>query len=202
MSNEILRGKLLSLDGKLTLAVLALDPAVVNSGKLRDVVGEVRKTMDEDLAGSGLSAELSGVPVMQLEIRNAVERDRIVYNAPRLPWWLSDRHPVLPPDLLHDHRGGTTAAGNFARPWHARLARLPAHMFLNVMTPLIMVISFSDSMQLTYAARDRIWLDKASRCLADGDPCRGAGLRPDSCDRRPFLRRADLLEFGPHPKLR
>ncbi len=62
MSNEILRGKLLSLDGKLTLAVLALDPAVVNSGKLRDVVGEVRKTMDEDLAGSGLSAELSGVP--------------------------------------------------------------------------------------------------------------------------------------------
>jgi predicted RND superfamily exporter protein len=29
-------------------------------------------------------------------------------------------------------------------------------MFLNVMTPLIMVISFSDSMQLTFAARDRI----------------------------------------------
>ena len=30
------------------------------------------------------------------------------------------------------------------------------NMFLNVMTPLIMVISFSDSMQLTFAARDRI----------------------------------------------
>jgi len=30
------------------------------------------------------------------------------------------------------------------------------NIFLNVMTPLIMVISFSDSMQLTYAARDRI----------------------------------------------
>jgi predicted RND superfamily exporter protein len=29
-------------------------------------------------------------------------------------------------------------------------------MFLNVMTPLIMVISFSDSMQLTFAARDRL----------------------------------------------
>jgi len=29
-------------------------------------------------------------------------------------------------------------------------------MFLNVMTPLIMVISFSDSMQLTFAARDRM----------------------------------------------
>jgi hypothetical protein len=29
-------------------------------------------------------------------------------------------------------------------------------MFLNVMTPLILVISFSDSMQMTFAARDRI----------------------------------------------
>ncbi|MBV8104093.1 MAG: hypothetical protein JO223_05600 [Hyphomicrobiales bacterium] len=29
------------------------------------------------------------------------------------------------------------------------------NMFLNVMTPLIMVISFSDSMQLTFAARDQ-----------------------------------------------
>ena len=29
------------------------------------------------------------------------------------------------------------------------------NMFLNVMTPLIMVISFSDSMQLTFATRDR-----------------------------------------------
>jgi hypothetical protein len=30
------------------------------------------------------------------------------------------------------------------------------NMFLNVLTPLIMVISFSDSMQLTFAARDRL----------------------------------------------
>src|SRR5207302_6015614 len=30
------------------------------------------------------------------------------------------------------------------------------NMFLNVMTPLIMVISFSDTMQLTFAARDRL----------------------------------------------
>jgi uncharacterized protein len=156
MSNEILRGKLLSLDGKLTLAVLALDPAVVNSGKLRDVVGEVRKTMDEDLAGSGLSAELSGVPVMQLEIRNAVERDRIVYNAlgffggcliailffRRISFMIIAAAPPLLAILL---ALGTLGWLDF---------RL--NIFLNVMTPLIMVISFSDSMQLTYAARDRI----------------------------------------------
>ena len=37
--------------------------------------------MNEDLQGSGLKAQLSGVPVMQIEIRNALERDRLVYNA-------------------------------------------------------------------------------------------------------------------------
>ncbi len=35
------------------------------------------------------------------------------------------------------------------------------NMFLNVMTPLIMVISFSDSMQLTFAARDWMLLGKS-----------------------------------------
>jgi hypothetical protein len=35
-------------------------------------------------------------------------------------------------------------------------AHFNLNMFLNVMTPLIMVISFSDSMQLTFAARDRL----------------------------------------------
>ena len=39
---------------------------------------------------------------------------------------------------------------------HAAAARRRLNMFLNVMTPLIMVISFSDSMQLKFAARDRL----------------------------------------------
>ncbi|MGH6830160.1 MAG: MMPL family transporter, partial [Methylocella sp.] len=80
MGNEIIHGKLLSIDGELTLVVLALDPSVVESNRLRDVIAEIRTRMAEDLAGAGLKAELSGVPVMQLEIRNAVERDRLVYN--------------------------------------------------------------------------------------------------------------------------
>ena len=37
------------------------------------------------------------------------------------------------------------------------------NMFLNVMTPLIMVISFSDSMQLTFAARDQLIAGKDKR---------------------------------------
>ncbi|MEA2888102.1 MAG: uncharacterized protein QOD11_2462, partial [Bradyrhizobium sp.] len=77
MKNEIIRGKLLSVDGELTLIVLALDPDIVASSRLRDVTGEIQKTINDDLAGAQLTARLSGMPVMQLEIRNAVERDRL-----------------------------------------------------------------------------------------------------------------------------
>ena len=156
MSNEIIRGKLLSVDGHLALAVLALDPDVVESNKLGDVVSQIRETMAEDLAGTGLSAELSGVPVMQLEIRNAVERDRVIYNAlgffggcliaivffRRISFMIIAAAPPLLAILL---ALGTLGWLDF---------RL--NTFLNVMTPLIMVISFSDSMQLTFATRDRI----------------------------------------------
>jgi uncharacterized protein len=156
MTNEIIRGKLLSVDGRLALVVLALDPDVVESNKLSDVVGQIRSTMAEDLAGTGLSAELSGVPVMQLEIRNAVERDRVIYNAlgffggcliailffRRISFMIIAAAPPLLAILL--------ALG--ALGW----LDFKLNTFLNVMTPLIMVISFSDSMQLTFATRDRI----------------------------------------------
>ena len=156
MTNEILRGKLLSDDGKLTLMVLSLEPKIVASNALGRVIGEVRSTMTHDLAGANLTAELSGVPVMQLAIRNAVERDRLLYNTigfvggcliailffRRISFMIIATAPPLLAILL--------ALGTLG--W----LDFQLNMFLNVMTPLIMVISFSDSMQLTFAARDRI----------------------------------------------
>src|SRR6266404_2860399 len=135
-TNEIIRGKLLSEDGTLALIVLSLEPEVVSSNKLSKTVGDIRKLMKDDLAGSNLNAELSGVPVMQLEIRNAVKRDGLTYNI------LGILAGCVIAILL--------ALGGLG--W----ANFNLNMFLNVMTPLIMVISFSDSMQLTFAARDRL----------------------------------------------
>ena len=155
-SNEIIRGKLLSEDGTLALIVLSLEPKVVASKGLGTTVGEIRKLMADDLKGSGLTAELSGVPVMQLEIRNAVARDGLTYNVlgilagciiaiiffRKISFMIVAAFPPMIAILL--------ALG--ALGW----ANFNLNMFLNVMTPLIMVISFSDSMQLTFAARDRL----------------------------------------------
>jgi predicted RND superfamily exporter protein len=155
-TNEILRGKLLSDDGTLALIVLALDPAVVSSKKLGPVVGEIRKLLSQTVAGTDLIGQLSGVPIMQLEIRNAVARDGIIYNVAgvlagcliaivffrRISFMIIAAFPPILAILLSL---GTLGWFGFS-----------LNMFLNVMTPLIMVISFSDSMQLTFAARDRL----------------------------------------------
>ncbi|MBX9828353.1 MAG: MMPL family transporter [Xanthobacteraceae bacterium] len=156
LSNEIIRGKLLSEDGTLALIVLALDPQIVGGKGLNTTIGEIRKTMQEDLGSTGLTAQLAGVPTMQLEIRNAVERDSMLYNTigfvagcliaiaffRRVSFMIIAAAPPLIAILL--------SLGAFG--W----LNFSLNMFLNVMTPLIMVISFSDSMQLTFAARDRL----------------------------------------------
>ena len=155
-SNEIIRGKMLSDDRKLTLMVLALDPEAMASDRLPRVIDAIHKDVDKYLAGTGLKGDLSGVPVMQLEIRNAIERDRLIYNAlgfavgcliaiiffRRISFMFIAAAPPLAAILL--------ALG--ALGW----LDFRLNIFLNVMTPLIMVISFSDSMQLTFAARDRL----------------------------------------------
>jgi len=155
-ANEIIRGKLLSEDGTLALMVLSLEPSIVSSNALTKVVADIRKIMADDLAGSGLNAQLSGVPVMQLEIRNAVKRDGLTYNIlgilagciiaiiffRKISFMIIAAFPPIIAILLA--LGGLGWAG------------FNLNMFLNVMTPLIMVISFSDSMQLTFAARDRL----------------------------------------------
>jgi uncharacterized protein len=156
LTNEIIRGKLISDDGTLALAVLAIDPKVASGNRLSKVVADIHKTIAEDVGDSGLKVELSGVPVMQLDIRNAMERDRIVYNAlgfvagcliaiaffRRVSFMVIAAGPPLTAILL--------ALG--ALGW----LDFKLNIFLNVMTPLIMVISFADSMQLTFLARDRL----------------------------------------------
>lgn len=136
--------------------MLSLDPEVVASSKLTKTVGDIRALMKEDLGDTGLNVQLSGVPVMQLEIRNAVERDGLTYNIlgilagcviaiiffRKISFMIAAAFPPMIAILL--------ALG--ALGW----ANFNLNMFLNVMTPLIMVISFSDSMQLTFAARDRL----------------------------------------------
>lgn len=155
-NNDIVKGKFLSDDGQLALMVLALDRNVVAEKSAKVVIAGIQETAEQDLNSAGLSVKLAGAPVMQLEIRNAVERDQIVYNGLGLLF------------------GASIAAIFFRRVSLMLVAALPPviavvwslgllgwlgfklNLFLNVMTPLIMVMGFADSMQMVSAIRIRL----------------------------------------------
>lgn len=155
-NNDIVKGKFLSADGQLALMVLALDRKVVSEKSAKAVIAGIEETAKQDLNPAGLSVKLAGAPVMKLEIHNAVERDQIVYNGLGLLF------------------GATIAAIFFRRVSLMLVAALPPiiavtwslgllgwlsfklNLFLNVMTPLIMVMGFADSMQMVSAIRIRL----------------------------------------------
>jgi hypothetical protein len=155
-ANEIVAGKFLSDDGELALAVLALDRAKVAEHGAKEVIGKINEILYKQLTPVGLKSHLTGAPVMQLEIRNAVERDQIVYNGLGLLF------------------GATIAVIFFKRISLMLLATLPPllavlwslgllgwlnfklNLFLNIMTPLVMVMGFADSMQMVSAIRIRL----------------------------------------------
>ena len=90
---------------------------------------QIRKVMDDDLAGTGLTKELSGVPVMQLEIRNAVERDGIIYNVAGILAGCLIAILFFRKRILHDHRGLPAAACDPVGIGRAGLGRFqPQHV--------------------------------------------------------------------------
>ncbi len=155
-ANEIVSGKFLSTDGTLAMAVIALDRKLVDEHGAKTVIGGIKDAAVKGLEGSGLKVQLTGAPVMQLEIRNAVERDQLVYNGLGLVF------------------GAAIALAFFRRISLMLVAAVPPviavawslgllgwlgfkmNLFLNVMTPLVMVMGFADSMQVTCAIRDRL----------------------------------------------
>lgn len=151
--NDIVKGKFLSPEGDLALIVISLDRAMVEERSARTVITGIKKAVDEGLAGSGLTAKLTGAPVMQLEIRNAVERDRLVYNGLGFLVGFAIAYlffrrlsltviAVLGPSIAILWTLGLLGGLDF---------RL--NLFINVITPLILVSGFSDSMHLVFAIR-------------------------------------------------
>lgn len=155
-ANEIVKGKFLSDDGQLALVVISLNRDIVAEQSAKTIIGAVKGVIDQELGKSGLTYKLTGAPVMQLEIRNAVERDRLVYNGAGfllgavVAYTFYRRFSlmllaVVPPLLAVVWSLGALGWMGFK-----------LNLFLNVMTPLVMVMGFADSMQMTSAIRDRM----------------------------------------------
>ena len=157
-SNDIVKGKFLSDDGQLAHDRHRARP----QGRAGEgAQGRHRRastsSVNEVLAAAGLTAKLTGAPVMQLEIRNAVERDQIVYNGLGLLFGAADRRHLLPPRLADAGRRAAAGARGRCGRWGCSAGLgFKLNLFLNVMTPLIMVMGFADSMQMVSAIRIRL----------------------------------------------
>ncbi|MBY0227046.1 MAG: MMPL family transporter [Hyphomicrobium sp.] len=174
-SNDIVKGKFISEDGELALIVISLDRKVVEEQSARTVIGGIQAVVDKELEGTGLTAKLTGAPVMQLEIRNAVERDRFIYNglgflAGLVVAYLFFRRisltliAVLGPTIAILWTLGVLGGLDY---------RL--NLFVNVITPLILVSGFSDSMHLVFSIRRDILagvprIDAARNAVLDVAP--------------------------------
>jgi predicted RND superfamily exporter protein len=152
-ANEIISGKLLSEDGTLALVVLSLDKDKVIDIGLEKTIHEIEETVKAALAPTQLKAQLAGAPVMQLEIRNAVSRDRIIYNGLGFAlggviafiFFGSFRHMLI--------AVAGPAAGVLWSLGAVGYLGFKLNLFVNVITPLIIVNGFSDSMHLVFNVR-------------------------------------------------
>ena len=153
LTDRIVGEKMISKDGTLALIVMALDRDIVKQQGLNKIVASIRQAVDEQLAGSDMRVKLSGPPVMQLEIRNAVLTDRIIYNG--LGFFLGTLV------CLFFFRSFsltfvTIAAPAIAILWSLGVLGLMGvqlNLFLNVITPLIMVIAYSDATHMMFVIR-------------------------------------------------
>jgi uncharacterized protein len=152
-ANNIVKGTFLSDDGTLALIVLSLDRAMVREQGPEKIIGGINTAAEEMLKGTGLGVKLTGAPVMQLEIRNAVQRDRFVYNG------LGFLAGIVLAYLFFRRLSLTLIA--VAGPAIAIFWTLGViggldyrlNLFVNVITPLILVSGFSDSMHLVFSIR-------------------------------------------------
>jgi hypothetical protein len=164
--NRIIKDRLLSSDGQLALIVIPLDKDGVKQEGLAEVVRQIEATFREQLKDSGLRASLSGVPIYQLEIRNAVQHDRILFNGIGFAFGALICFLFL--------RSLTFTVIAIAGPlmavvWSLGLLGfidMRLNLFLNVITPLIMVISFADSMHMVFAIRRRMITGDDARAAA------------------------------------
>lgn len=161
LAHPLIGGKLLSNSdgqGQLTLLIISLKRDLIKQAGIFPLIREIEQISKEVLEPTDLTVQLAGAPVMQLEIRDAIHRDRLIYNTSGF--------------LV-----GLLTALAFFRRWKLVLITslcpaisvlwaigllgwldLRLNTFINVIPPLVMVIAFTDAMHMVFSIRRRLKL--------------------------------------------
>ena len=202
-NNEIIKGKLLSDDGTLTLILLALDRKVVEEKGLGSVVQQIHDTAAEELKDTGLKMQLSGAPGDAARDQERRRARPLQVQRARLPVRRDHRLRLLPARLADGHRRATPRHRHHlvARP--VRLARLQAQSVLERHDPAdhgarLLRLDAAHRRHAQPAGRRRPPHQIGALCRARRRP----GLRARHRHGGGFLHRAALLRLGADPHFR
>jgi len=156
LAHPLVAKKLLSDDGNMTLFVISVDKSLQDLGELSRTFGNIKTLAGEVLAGSGFSTALTGMPVMRIEIIDALRWDQLVFKivgflfGAALTWLFFRRLRYV---LI------VGAPVLIAVVWQLGAMYYVAQE-LNVLTAvvptLVMVVSFADALHLLFAARQNL----------------------------------------------
>ena len=143
-------------DGALALVIVSLKPKIIDSNKLSGTIQEIDKLAGEILGEAGLSARLTGAPVMQKEIEDTIKVDRFKFNGIGFSIgtfisWLFFRNWRLV--FI------TSLCPLFTVLWVLGFLGHTGQelgTFVNVIPPLVMVIAFSDAMHMVFSVRRQL----------------------------------------------
>jgi uncharacterized protein len=136
---------------QIALMVVSLKQGSTDAGVLKKVIGSLREVIKEQIEPTGLDYMVTGSPVMQLEVRKSIKHDKITFNVIGFTFGVFIslfffRRPTLV--LI------SSICPAFAVLWiMGVLGHIgqPINTFINVLPPLIMVITLSDAMHMVFS---------------------------------------------------
>lgn len=136
---------------QIALMVVSLKEGTTVTGVLKGVIDDLHTVIKEQAEPAGLHYLLSGAPVMQLEIRNSIKHDRVTFNVIGFTFGVFiSLFFFRRPTLVFI----SSICPAFAVLWIMGIlghVGQPINTFINVLPPLIMVITLSDSMHMVFS---------------------------------------------------
>ncbi len=131
-----------------SLIIVTLKEESIKEGVLFSVLENLKKTVKEMATPAGLTFQLSGIPVIQQEIRNSINHDAVVFNiggfllGSLISFFFIRRFALV---IM------VSTASVFANIWVLGILGhfgQTLNAFMTIVPPLIMVIAVSDGMHL------------------------------------------------------
>ncbi len=136
---------------QVALMVLSLKKGSTKTGVLARVVEGLHESIKENAEPAKLQYLMTGSPVMQLEIRKSIKHDRITFNVIGFTFGVFiSLYFFRRPTLVFI----SSICPAFAVLWIMGLlghVGQPINTFINVLPPLIMVITLSDAMHMVFS---------------------------------------------------